>query len=101
MKIADLGMTGNPVGEAGKAHQAVRIDGGPIQKGSARDPGGSDRVEVSSLAGRVSRAVDALGAGRAAKVASLAEQYRSGTYQVNSAEVSHAMVSEQLIGGAM
>ena len=48
--------------------------------------------------GSLSRALQSFGSSRASLVQSLAAQYQSGTYQVDSAAISRGIVSEALSG---
>jgi anti-sigma28 factor (negative regulator of flagellin synthesis) len=57
---------------------------------------GEDQVQISSL----SSALSAQGSQRAADVAQLAAAYQSGRYEVNSMDVSKAMVNNALKAGA-
>jgi anti-sigma28 factor (negative regulator of flagellin synthesis) len=48
--------------------------------------------------GSLSRAMQSFGSGRASLVQSLAAQYQSGTYKVDSAAIGRGMISEALSG---
>jgi anti-sigma28 factor (negative regulator of flagellin synthesis) len=57
-------------------------------------------VEISSLSGQISSASSASEAAQTNRVRQLAALYSSGRYQVDSAAVGHAMVSQAIQGGA-
>jgi hypothetical protein len=59
---------------------------------------GEDRVEISALSEGVDGANRALEAGDASRVQRLAALYQTGAYQVDSLQVSRALVSDA-IGG--
>jgi anti-sigma28 factor (negative regulator of flagellin synthesis) len=48
--------------------------------------------------GSLSRAMQSFGSSRASLVQSLAAQYQSGTYKVDSAAIGRGMISEALSG---
>ncbi|MEI9975171.1 MAG: flagellar biosynthesis anti-sigma factor FlgM [Ignavibacteriota bacterium] len=58
--------------------------------------GGEDQVQISSL----SSALAAHGSDRASRVAQLAAAYQSGRYEVNSMDVSKAMVDHAVQSGS-
>jgi anti-sigma28 factor (negative regulator of flagellin synthesis) len=57
---------------------------------------GSDQASLSSASNLVALAKTATSAARQAKISALTEQVRSGSYQGNTAQAGHAMVSELL-----
>jgi anti-sigma28 factor (negative regulator of flagellin synthesis) len=59
----------------------------------------TDRVELSGFAGRVSQVLATDAGSRAQRVAQLAAAVRSGAYQVDSAAVSRAIVSQAIGSG--
>jgi hypothetical protein len=68
------------------------------QSGSV-SAGGADLVDISSLSGNIAASVSALADQQAARVSQLAALYAKGDYQVNSAQLSHALVSAAIGGG--
>jgi anti-sigma28 factor (negative regulator of flagellin synthesis) len=62
---------------------------------SGTGSGGEDQVQISSL----SSSLSAHSSQRAARVAQLAAAYQSGNYQVNSMDVSKAMINHALQPG--
>ena len=62
---------------------------------SGSTAGGEDQVHISSL----SSSLSAQGSQRAAHVQALAALYQSGKYEVNSTEVSKALVNNALKAG--
>ena len=56
----------------------------------------ADQVEISSLSESVANASSALDAQQAERVSQLAAIYAKGQYQVDSVQLSHALVSHAL-----
>jgi len=61
--------------------------------------GGGDQVEISSFSGNVATSVGALGEQQAARVSQLAALYARGDYQVDSMQVSRALISGAIASG--
>ncbi len=74
--------------------------GSTSQSGSP-STGGADLVDISSLSGNIAESANALAAQQAARVSELAALYSKGEYQVNSAQLSHALVSAAIGGGSL
>jgi hypothetical protein len=96
MKVEDPNLAGSPAatGHAQPApaiRQEVysRVDG-------AQRPGAGDRVELSSLTGRLAAALAAGAREQAGRVQSLARAFQSGNYAVDARSTSHALVAETL-----
>lgn len=66
-----------------------------IQSGDG-DDASADTVKLSSATNLVALAKNASSSERQSKIASLASQIRSGTYQVNLSQVSQAVVNQLL-----
>jgi flagellar biosynthesis anti-sigma factor FlgM len=60
---------------------------------------GSDSVQISGIAGQVSKTLAAGSSNRSQRVSELTQAVRSGTYQVDGAAVSRAMVDQALAMG--
>jgi anti-sigma28 factor (negative regulator of flagellin synthesis) len=63
--------------------------------------GGADQVEISPLSESISNASNALQTQQADRVNQLAAVYAKGQYQVDSAQISHALVSQALASGSV
>jgi anti-sigma28 factor (negative regulator of flagellin synthesis) len=74
--------------------------GAPARAGSAAGSG-TDQVDISSFAGNVAASISALAAEQAARVSDLAAIYAKGQYQVDSTQLSRALVSRALDGGSV
>jgi flagellar biosynthesis anti-sigma factor FlgM len=61
---------------------------------------GSDSVELSGLAGKISQAVSQDAADHSAKVEELRSQVGNGTYQADSTAISRGVVNESLASAA-
>jgi anti-sigma28 factor (negative regulator of flagellin synthesis) len=97
MKIQDPNVSGpNGIG-SDKTRPASRVE----REGQAGAAGaGKDRVELSTLADRVWRALGVFSADHAARVERISQDYRAGTYVVDAAAVSRALVADALLFGA-
>jgi anti-sigma28 factor (negative regulator of flagellin synthesis) len=94
IRIYNDGLAGAAASEASRAQDLSRATtGGKLSSGA--NAGVEDQVQISSL----SEALAAHGSQRAARVENLAAAYQSGAYQVNSIDVSHAIVNSALQAG--
>ena len=95
IRIYNYGLAGTAASETSRAQELSRTSTtGGTSSGSTAD--GEDQVRISSL----SEALSAQGSQRAARVQDLAAVYQSGRYQVNSMDVSHAIVNNALQAGS-
>jgi len=95
IRIYNDGLAGTAASETSRAQELSRVaTSGKAASGPAAI--GEDQVQISSL----SEAVAALGSQRAARIQDLAGVYQSGAYQVNSMDVSHAIVDNALRAGS-
>ncbi len=100
MRIYDLNLTGTSAAETGRTHETQRADTADTAKVGRANDRSSDRVELSSALGSLSRALTAHHSDRATRVQDLAAQYQSGNYRPDSQATSRAMVSDALAAGA-
>jgi flagellar biosynthesis anti-sigma factor FlgM len=96
MRITNQNLTG--ASSAGTSSAQDVQKSGNTSSSSATASAGGDTVELSSTMGSLSRAMQSFGSSRVSLVQSLAAQYQSGTYQVDSAAISRGMISEALSG---
>ena len=94
MKIYDVNVTGGAATEAGRAQETHRAAGQVSASSSSTVTG--DRIELSGALSSLGRALSSDSGSRAARVQTLAAQYRSGIYQVDSLATSRAMVAGAL-----
>lgn len=73
--------------------------GGRSSLASGGRVGGRDSVEISSMAGGIADATAAQAAMNADRVQQLTAIYAAGRYQVDSLQVSRAMISGAITGG--
>lgn len=93
MRVQDRNLGGTPAPRAGQSAEPDRAHyGGPSE--ASRVGGGTDQVELSHLAGRLSRAIRATATERAGRVERLAKEVQAGHYAVDSAKVARALVKE-------
>src|ERR1700722_2914527 len=62
---------------------------------------GSDHVDISSLSGNIAASSSDLASQQAARVSQLTALFSQGNYQVNSADLSRALVSAAIGGGSV
>ena len=96
IQIYNDGLAGAGASEAARTQELGHATSGS----KAITPAGSgaeDQVQISS----VSSALTAQGSERAAQVQALAAVYQSGHYQVNSMDVSRAIVNHALQAGGV
>jgi anti-sigma28 factor (negative regulator of flagellin synthesis) len=89
----------SPTGATGAAAARAQVTQRSGQTGaseSSRSAPSGDRVEFSSALGSLARAISTDSVGRANRVQALASQYQSGSYKVDSAATSLAMVTDAL-----
>ncbi|HUB77895.1 MAG TPA: flagellar biosynthesis anti-sigma factor FlgM [Bryobacteraceae bacterium] len=96
IQIYNDGLAGAGASEAARTQELSHATpAGKPASGAAA--GAEDQVQISSLSSTItSQASD-----RAARVAQLASVYQTGQYQVNSVEVSRAMVNHALQSGSV
>jgi len=95
IRIYNDGLAGTAASETSRAQELSRTTTtGRTSSGSSAS--GEDQVQISSL----SEALSAQGSQRTARVQDLAAVYKSGRYQVNSMDVSHAIVNKALQAGS-
>jgi negative regulator of flagellin synthesis FlgM len=101
MRISDPNGLGQlSSAQNGRAGGAEAVN--PSLKGGSSAAGkssSSDRLELSSFAGRLSQAVAASSAGRSQRVAELKAAVQSGTYQTDPAAISRSIVDYSLSVG--
>jgi len=96
MKVTNQDLTGSSTTGTSSA-QEIQKSGSGSNSNSKVNAGG-DSVELSSTLGSLSRAMESDSSSRQSMVQSLAAQYQSGTYKVDSAAVSRGMISAALGG---
>lgn len=74
--------------------------GSSTQSGAIANSG-ADRVDISSLSGNIASSSSALADRQAARVNQLTALYANGGYQVNSQQLSRALVSGAIGGGSV
>jgi hypothetical protein len=93
----------NEIGATG-ASASAPVETALQRQGSLRPSGsagfgGADYVEISSLSGNIAATSAALVNQQAARVSRLAALYAGGDYQVDSMQLSRALISGSLAGG--
>jgi|SRR5580693_4325281 flagellar biosynthesis anti-sigma factor FlgM len=88
------------VSQAGAAGATSADSGNRRTTGAGSGGAGTDSVELSGLAGKISQAVSQNAANSSAKVEQLRSEVTNGTYQADSAAISRGVVSEALASAA-
>ena len=99
MRIDDRNLAGTAPAETARS-QETQLHERESRPDPAPRGANGDRVELSGLAGNVSRALAASSTGREAKVAALAADFSAGRYTPDSHATSRGMIHEALAGGA-
>jgi flagellar biosynthesis anti-sigma factor FlgM len=97
MRVYDQNLNGTAASRTGGAQEIQRSDAPAGRRATARSE--SDRVELSTTLGALSRALDGDRSGRASRVAELAAQFSRGEYRADSAATARGMLTEALAAG--
>jgi len=92
MRVNDRNPLGPVAAETGRTPETQKPDPGQGPVPTA-DSGG-DRVELSSVLGRLSLAISSFGAQQASRVTALTADYQAGRYLPDSLATSRGMISE-------
>ena len=95
IRIQSDQLTGTQSAETSRANEVSKLSGSSSAK-THGGAGGADSVEISSLSEGIAAANAAQQTQQAGRVRHLAALYASGHYQVDSRQLSHAMVSQAL-----
>lgn len=90
MKIEDRqtgSLGGLQPGRVQDTERASRVSG------AGDPPAGGDRLELSSLAGRIRTELDTIAVRQQARVESLARQYQAGRYRLDSGALGRALLA--------
>ena len=94
MRVDDNTLTDQVSSTASRAaeSQRVQVDTSATSGGSGAAAG--DRVDLSSLGGRISQAMQNLSNQSATRASQLQKDYQAGSYQPDVQDISQAMVAE-------
>jgi anti-sigma28 factor (negative regulator of flagellin synthesis) len=98
MQIHNDGIAG-PAASQPAPVESVAQPGSSTRIGMAAESD-ADQVEISSLFGNIASGATALAEQQAARVSQLAALHASGQYQVDSTQLSRALVSEAIASGS-
>jgi len=99
MRINDQNGRGNALTQTNGTSSVGRTDRHGDAKPASGAGSGSDSVQISGIAGQLSKTLAAGSSSRSQRVSELAQAVRSGTYQVDGAAVSRAMVDQAISMG--
>jgi len=104
MRVDDKYLAQSQAAQTGRTNAAQETQ--EIERPAAKNKAGktwtpgTDRVEISTLASGVAHMLEQVGQERAIKLHKLAADYAAGRYQVDSLEVSRAILAEIRTVGA-
>ena len=96
MRINDQNGHGNAVPQTNGTSSAGRANATANGKAASGSGSGSDSVQLSGFAGQLSKSLQAGSSNRSQRVSEIAQAVRSGTYQVDGAAVSRAMIDQAI-----
>ncbi len=99
MRIDQPNLNGAAGPQPGRTQETPAPD--PSVSGSGTQTSGSpgsDRAEISPLAGRISQALASQSAERTARIQELAKQYSTGRYSADSRATGSALVQDAIEG---
>jgi flagellar biosynthesis anti-sigma factor FlgM len=99
MRINDQNGQGNALTQTGGTSAVGRSERHGDAKPASTSGSSSDSVEISGIAGQLTKSLHAGSSTRSQRVSELTQAVRSGTYQVDGAAVSHAMVDHAISMG--
>ena len=99
MKIYDTNLTGASAAESARTQDLQKVERGAAGRSQSGNASGEDRVDLSGALGQLSKALAVFHQDRASRVEALAAQYQNGTYRVDSAATSRAMIADALSAG--
>ena len=100
MKIVDTNNVGNTTSaQTGRTGELHSIDRAGKHGSADKSPGLKDSVELSGFTGRLSQTMQDATINRAQRISELTAAVRSGSYQVDAAAVSQAMVNQAISSG--
>jgi flagellar biosynthesis anti-sigma factor FlgM len=97
MRINDQNGQGNAITPTNGTSSAGRANANG--NATSASGSGSDSVQLSGFAGQLSKSLQAGSSNRSQRVSEIAQAVRSGTYQVDGAAVSRAMVDQAISMG--
>ena len=94
MRVDESTLTDQVSSTASRAaeSQRVQVDTSALSGGSGAATG--DRVDLSSLGGRISQAMQSLSNQSGQRASQLQKDYQAGRYQPDAQQISHAMLAE-------
>jgi hypothetical protein len=98
MRIEDRYLSGSLATQTGRSTETQSIQGDEAHRAGAARGQGNDRAEVSSLAGRITSALENAAVQRSTRVAELAKLVQTGAYRPNSQAAGQAIVAQALAG---
>jgi flagellar biosynthesis anti-sigma factor FlgM len=100
MRIVNNSNAGpGPADQTNRAAGTQPADAAAKGTAAAASSAAPDGLQLSRLADTLSQAIQSDAASRSQRVAQLAESVKSGSYQVDSAAVGHAIVDQAISAG--
>jgi anti-sigma28 factor (negative regulator of flagellin synthesis) len=99
MRVDENTLTDQVSSTASRAAESQRVQVDTSASSSSSGTSAGDRVDLSSLGGRIAQALQGLSSQSAQRVSQLQKDFQAGRYQPDAQQISHAMVA-QLSGTA-
>jgi len=94
MRVDESTLTDQVSSTASRAAESQRVQVDTSSTSGSSGTAASDRVDLSSLAGRISQAMQGLSNQSAQRTNQLQRDYQAGRYQPNAQDIGHAMLAE-------
>lgn len=101
IRIYTDGLASAAASEASRSEELSRANGPGKQPVAGSSGEGGDQVQISSLSESIAAGSSQQGVTQANRVRQIAAQYQNGTYQVDSLQLSRALVSNAIRSGAV
>ena len=92
MRVDESNLNQSMSPAASRSSESQRIQVASGASSGSTDAAGSDRVDLSGLAGRITAHMQALGAQSAQRVQQLQSDFRAGSYQPDAQQLSRALM---------
>lgn len=96
MRVNDSLLSQTAASDFGNTQKSEAVAAGVVQRESATQPQDGDRVQLSSLSGRILKMLAVHSVDRAARIERLAADYRAGRCQPDAQAVSRSIISEAM-----
>jgi anti-sigma28 factor (negative regulator of flagellin synthesis) len=99
IRIYTDGMANAAASEASRSEELTRAGNAAKQPAGAPASEGGDQVQISSLSESIAAGSSQQSAAQVHRLSQIAAQFENGTYHVDAAQLSKAMIANALGGG--